>query len=291
MAKPHSVIVGNKGLHEKKGPLETAVKQCEVPSGAFWNIRDADPYNRRLKSMLGDAGATRTNPKSIHGYKTTVGRNKAGATTSIFPPRVAINILRLFCPPDSKVFDPFAGGGCRAVFAAMAGHHYTGVEIRKEEVESINAMCKKHGVDDQVNIIHGDARKKNGLPSGKFDFCYTCPPYWNLEQYKGDPGDLSMMDYDKFLEAVYEIILNCHRVLKPGALACWVVGLHRMPKTMDLVHIPGDIAQLHCKAGFRYEEEIIIYRNNPVALKRVGNFECGHKLLIRAHEYCLVFKR
>ena len=175
--------------------------------------------------------------------------------------------------------------------AAMDGHQYTGVEISEPEVQGINAMCKRHGVPDQVNIIYADAGKKDGLPSGKFDFCYTCPPYWNLEQYDGGPGDVSMMDYPEFLEAMEKIIQNCHHVLKPGALACWVVGLHRMPKTMELVNIPGDIARLHRKAGFDVNEDIIIWRNNPVALKRVGNFRRGHELLIRVHEHCLVFKR
>lgn len=293
MIKPDYIPMKTKWLHEEKGPFETAVKRYEIFPTTVWNVRDSDPTNRRLKSLLGDNGATRTNPKSEHGYKRTMGRNKAGATTSIFPPATAIYILNLFCPPDSKVFDPFAGGGCRAVLAAMAGHQYTGVEIRDAEVESINTLCKKHGVADQVTIIHGDARNKNGLPADEFDFCYTCPPYWNLEQYEGGDSDLSMIDnYDEFTLEMAKVVAETKRVLKPGSLSCWVVGLHRKRNQGNvLAPLHHDIARLHVEQGFDFQEEILIYRNNPVALRRAGNFEKGKRLLIRQHEYCLIFER
>ncbi len=260
-----------------------------------WEIEDSSPVDRALKSKgkgVGDAGAARTSKGTEQTYKKTVGTNTDGAVTSIFPPRVAANILTFFAPAQGWVYDPFAGGGTRAIMAANAGLDYLGVEIRGEEVEHLRALAKKHKVSDQIEIIHGDSRKRNGVEKESCDFLYTCPPYWNLEQYGGPEGDISMMDYGAFLEALYGIIRNSHRILKPGATSCWVVGLHRDPAhDMELVPMNHHIALLHKTAGFHFREEVIIYRKNPIALRRVGNFERGHRLLVRMHEYCLVFTR
>ncbi len=259
-----------------------------------WEVKDASVVDRALKSKragVGDAGAARGGKGVEQSYKSTVGQNTDGATTSIFPPRVAANILTMYAPKQGLVYDPFAGGGTRATMAATAGLDYLGVEIRKAEVDHLEALVEKRGLMDRVSIIHGDSRKANGIKDERADFLYTCPPYWNMEQYDGGPGDVSMMDLDGFIEAMNGIVGQCYRILKPGALACWVMGMHRMGKDMKLVPLHHYLAEMHTYAGFRFKEEIIIYRNNPIALQRVGNFKRGHKLLVRVHEYCLVFER
>lgn len=274
--------------------FEAAVKRYGVWPTTVWEVKDSVGGYVDLKRKLGDAGKARSHAKASHSYKTSVGKNKAGATTSIFPPKVAKNILSLFIPKGitRNIYDPFAGGGTRAVFAASAGHKYTGVEVREEEVNNIAEICVHHGVSENVTIIHGDSRKANGLPDAGFDFSYTCPPYWNLEQYEGGVNDLSMLQsYDAFIDALWFSVWQTHRVLKPGSLSCWVVGLHRKKGGVELAPMHHDLAVLAKDAGFVFREEIIIYRNNPMAMKRAGNFEKGNKLLVRQHEYCLVFEK
>ncbi len=280
------------------GILENFIKANERYGNwplSVWEIKDASVEDRALKSKakgVGDAGSAREGSFPASGlYKGAEGRGQDGAVVSIFPPRVATNILTMFAPKEGLVYDPFAGGGTRAVLAAKAGLDYLGVEIREEEVEHLKGLIARHKVGDRVDIVHGDSRKRNSIESECADFLYTCPPYWNLEQYEGGPGDISMMDYEGFLKALAGIISNCHRILKPGSLACWVVGLHRTEDKNHLLPLHHHIALLHTNLGFTFKEEIIIHRNNPMALQRVGNFERGNKLLIRVHEYCLIFRR
>lgn len=295
--KGEKATLHDRFIHEDE--FEAAIARYGVWPSTVWEIRDSTGSGTKvegyvnIKRALGDSGKTRSHSKASHSYKTSVGKNKAGATTSIFPPKVAQHILNLFCPsPGSNIYDPFAGGGTRAIFAAKAGHLYTGVEIRKDEIDSIYSLCEKHDVSDFVTIIHGDARKRNGLIYNEFDFCYTCPPYWTLEQYEGGDADLSMIqDYDEFIEELWKVVLQTHRMLKSGSLSCWVVGLHRKKDGVDLADLHHDVTSLHRDAGFRHREEIIIYRNNPQAMGRVGNFEKGNHLLVRQHEYCLVFEK
>ncbi len=284
-------MVTNNLRFNDKDEFETAAKRYRMWPTTVWEIKDSTGDYKSLKRELGDAGAARSHTKASHSYKTSVGKNKAGATTSIFPPAVANQILSLFIPKDTQyeIFDPFAGGGTRAVMAAKHGHQYTGVEIRAEEVANIEAICEHHNVLNSVQIINGDARDKN-VSLNSFDFLYTCPPYWTLEQYQGGDADLSMMqDYDEFIDALWQVVLRTRGLLKPGALSCWVTGLHRKADGVEIAPMHHDLAALHKEAGFTFKEEIIIYRNNAIALRRVGNFERGNKLLIRQHEYCQVF--
>jgi DNA modification methylase len=55
---------------------------------------------------------------------------------SIFDPVLCEIAYRWFSPPGGKVLDPFAGGSVRGVVAAMTGRHYTGIELRGEQVKA-----------------------------------------------------------------------------------------------------------------------------------------------------------
>ena len=269
----------------------TAFARYGVWPTTVWHVVDSDEPDRKLKRDLGDLGDTRSHDGAAQSYKRTVGGNTQGTVTSIFPPRVALNILKLYASEATRVYDPFAGGGCRAVMAAKAGLDYIGVEIREDEVDNIYTLAARHNATDNIDIICGDSRDPHkAAPSQHFDFCYTCPPYWSLEQYRGGDNDLSMMTYNGFLSAITDVVTQCKRVLKRGSKSVWVVGLHRH-KDGTIAPIPDDIARIHVEQGFAYKEQIIIFRDNKLALQRVGNFEKDKGLLIRRHEYALVFER
>lgn len=56
--------------------------------------------------------------------------------TSIFDPVICELAYRWFCPPGGHVLDPFAGGSVRGVVAGLLGYQYTGIDLRKEQVEA-----------------------------------------------------------------------------------------------------------------------------------------------------------
>ncbi len=125
----------------------------------------------------------------------------AGSTTSVFDPVLCEVAYKWFCPPGGRILDPFAGGSVRGVVAARLGYHYTGVEIRPEQVEANRRQWEDIGpapvppkptIDD--NIVdrtpieeHGgylvkrdDAFVAGGQPGGKARTCYSLA--------KGAPG-------------------------------------------------------------------------------------------------------
>lgn len=253
-----------------------------------WPCDHQDKIYKRLKKEIGDTGEARK------GCLTTPAQDKSRYrgkhTESVFNPQLCIWILNCFAPKNGICFDPFAGGGTRAILSSKHGLNYTGIELRPEEVKSIKSLCRKQRV--KANIISGDARNCLELVGPNYaDFLVTCPPYWNLEQYKGGPQDLSMLEtYDGFLDSLSLVITGCFEVMKKGTLSCWVVGLHRNLDG-ELIVMNHDVARLHRKVGFKLREEIVVNHIGTQATMRVGNFEKGNRWLIRTHEYVLVFEK
>ena len=211
-------------------------------------------------------------------------------TESIFSPQIAQYIFSMFAPKSGLCFDPFGGGGTRAIMASKNNLDYIGYEIRQEEVDAVNARMSINNVDN-AKLICGDSTNCDKIENNSADFSITCPPYYNMEMYGGPEGDLSMMGtYKEFLEGMYKVACETYRILKEGSLATIVIGLHR-DKNKNLLPMHHDFASVYRKAGFNFKEEIILCHKNNGALQRVGNFEKGSNLLIRTHEYLLVFKK
>lgn len=253
-----------------------------------WPHSHQDASYRRLKELVGDDGSAREGVLHANVKKDSI--YNVGA--SIFSPAVASWCLNLYAPTTGLCFDPFAGGGTRAIMAAKHGLTYHGTELRLEEVEAVRARAVRAGVADKVNIHHGDARKGSTfVGEGVADFLLTCPPYHDLEEYEGGEGDLSGCDsYAEFAEALVDVAREEFKVAKPGAACVWVIGLHR-DKTGELLPLHHAVAAAHQRAGWRFKEEVILYHHSNGAIQRVGNFTKGQGFLIRVHEYVMVFTK
>ena len=55
---------------------------------------------------------------------------------AIFPVRVVREIIRLLCPPDGQVLDPYLGSGSSMVAALIEGRNCIGIEISKDYCDS-----------------------------------------------------------------------------------------------------------------------------------------------------------
>jgi len=269
---------------------ETAKRRYGVWPLTVWDVDHQDKTYHKLKGLIGDDGQGRGECFTKETQDKSVYRGKV--TESIFNPQIGIWLLNCFAPSSGHCFDPFGGGGTRAILAAKHGLSYTGIELRKAEVDAVNRRCLQNGVADRVNIIQGDARNAVALVGERgADFLLTCPPYYDLETYNGGSADLSMApSYHAFLEGMGRVVRQCFSVMCHGTTSVWVVGLHRNTNG-ELLALNHDIARLHREAGFLLKEEIILAHRNNGAIQRVGNFEKGNRWLVRTHEYALVFRK
>ena len=110
--------------------------------------------------------------------KTNKGKSFNG-NASVLDPVACEVILRFFMPTEGKrVYNPFGGGVQFGFIAASYGHEYIASEIRQNQCDANNALCQDL---DSATWIKGDSSTYE--PDGKFDLCFSCPPYYKVEEY------------------------------------------------------------------------------------------------------------
>lgn len=241
---------------------------------------------RDWKRLMGEDGHTGSRAETFRADHDSV----YTATHSVFPaPLVEWILLRYGGPPGGKVLDAFAGGPPRAVVASMMGYHYTGFDIRLEQIDENTSLLQRLKLDG-VTYVHGDGQYMEGLKENSYDVGLTCPPYHDLEQYSDLPNDLSnMSSYAEFRAGMAINADAYYRMLKPKAFMCLVVGPFR-GKTGELMDFPGHMVEDYREAGFLYWQQIILSKNFGSAAKRATNAWRGHKL-VPCHEFLLVFRK
>ena len=215
---------------------------------------------------------------------------QTSSDTSIFDPALCELLYFWFTPPNGTILDPFAGGSVRGIVANYLGYHYTGIDIRKEQIDS--NIEQAQGIlqqDNQPIYYTGDSNKILDTINKQFDFVFSCPPYANLEVYSDLQGDISNMEYDDFMTAYSSIIAKSCRLLKNDCFACFVVGEVRDNKGNYRGFIPDTINAFK-KCGMKYYNEIIIAKPMTSAAIRAGG-NMKSKKIVKVHENALVFKK
>ena len=171
------------------------------------------------------------------GIKSEVGRNENLAYTmemnmgdakgtSIFDPALTELLYRWFIPnKGGSIYDPFAGGSVRGVVASLLGYRYTGIDLRKEQIEANYANAKDIGAPKTYTWHCDDSQNVDKyIDDETQDFIIACPPYLDLEVYSDDPKDLSTMDDESFDEVYTKILGKAVKKLKPNRFAAIVVS-------------------------------------------------------------------
>ncbi len=236
---------------------------------------------KALKEWVGDAGQSR----ELQGKAMALLGSKY--TTSIFNPHLAQMILSAYTDSNSNIYDPFAGGGTRGFVASAMGHTYTGVEIRQNEVDRLLERQTELGVEFTISCHDS---QNYPIESNAYDFAYTCPPYYDLEVYSTQEGDMSnVATYEEFLTMLKNSMTTTYIGLKDGALFVMVVGNFR-DKKGNLRHFNGDVVKLGEEVGFVLHDELIFWGASDQAYQRLGQFVANRRS-VRVHEYIIIFKK
>lgn len=210
---------------EKKNELkemfgENPFSILDTKSG-LWQARKKNWIKLGIKSEVGRDAKT----YHIQDWASDKGRTMP-SDTSIFDPVLCELMYRWFCPSGGgAILDPFAGGSVRGIVANYLGFHYTGIDIRQEQVDSNREQALDIlEVNNQPQWYVGDSNKVLDDMNVDFDLVFSCPPYADLEVYSDLEGDISNMKYDDFLKAYESIIKKSCERLKKGGFAIFVVG-------------------------------------------------------------------
>ena len=208
--------------------------------------------------------------------------------TSIFDPVLCETQYLWFTNEGDSILDPFAGGSVRGIVAAKMGRKYTGVDLRKEQVDADIANAAECELDTQPEWICGDSQNITDIAKGEYDFIFTCPPYGDLEKYSDNANDLSNMDAGGFDEAYKKILVGAVSMLRDNRFACIVVGNYRDGKGFlrDLV---GLTVRSMEEAGARYYNDFIFVTPCGSLPIRAGKAFQATRKMGRTHQYCLCF--
>jgi len=114
-------------------------------------------------------------------------------------------------------------------------------------------------------LYNGDSRKMSQVKDDSVELIVTSPPYWSLKKYLDTDGQLgAIQDYEKFLDNVEQVLLECYRVLIPGGRFVCVVGDVCLPRRKIGKHVVyplhSDMTIRARKVGFDNLTPILWYK-------------------------------
>jgi DNA modification methylase len=212
--------------------------------------------------------------------------------TSIFDPVLCELAYRWFCPPaPAYILDPFAGGSVRGIVAHILGHHYTGIDLRSEQVGANQEQADEICPTNSPRWLVGDSRNLQNLIDAdeRFDFIFSCPPYFDLEIYSEDERDLSNAgDYVAFMEIYNDIVAQAVARLKNDRFACFVVGDIRDKRGFYRNFVSDTIAAFQDAGATLYNESILVTAVGSLPIRIAKQFQ-GYRKLGKTHQNVLVF--
>lgn len=218
---------------------------------------------------------------------------------SEFDPVLAELMVRWFSKEGDLILDPFAGGPTRGLVSGVLGRDYLGYDVYEAQV---NANEQAWDNVNQTTAIPGKvvwnvADSMNALPQApRADMIFTCPPYFNLEQYGIQDNDISNSpDYKTFLHKYADILLKAEERLKEGGFFVVVVSdvrekLHTPDHTtgryLGLVYDTLDILKF---SGLKFYNELVLVNQAGTLPMRAYQPFLKSKKVGRQHQTVLVF--
>lgn len=158
---------------EWNAKLEAAGVKYDIPNPKFAS-RDGC-----WQGSNGYSNVVLTERKIEDGKVVTKKGKSFNGNASVLDPVACEVILRFFMPTDgNRVYNPFGGGVQFGFVTGSYGHEYIASEIRQNQCDANNAICQDL---DSATWIKSDSSTYE--PEGKFDLCFSCPPYYKVEKY------------------------------------------------------------------------------------------------------------
>ena len=238
--------------------------------------------------------ATPTNTFSARGADA-----KQAESVSEFDPYLAELMYRWFSREGDTILDPFAGGCVRGVVASVLGKEYYGIDLNPSQVlankDQIADLQERYtNLAGFAKYLCADADECLHL-FPEADMIFTCPPYYNLEQYTNDPRDLSRQpSYEQFREKYASILYRATQKLKDNSFFVIVVSeVREEPRGIEKSNfvglVPDTIHILRDKCGLSYYNEIIVMNNIGSLPIRAPKYFDQSRKIGRMHQNCLVF--
>lgn len=223
-----------------------------------------------------------------------------GKGLSIFPYDLAKQVILFYSDEGDIIFDPCAGHITRMWVTYMSNRSYIGYDVSKEFYE-LNCKIRDTllGIGSQeklldinngcsIDLVLHSSIKVN-LGDRSMDLIFTSPPYWDIEFYGDESGQLGYnKTYKGFLQGLEMVFSESFRVLKQHKYAVFNINDFRKDGTLYDFH--NDVIKIGRKVGFDLHDIRIVNWKNSIASVFASQVE-DRKVSGKAHEYLVVFKK
>lgn len=211
------------------------------------------------------------------------------AGVSLFDPVLSEILCQWFTPhAHSYICDPFAGDTQKGMVFAMLGHRFTGIELRAEQVEANRRNLA--GRDLDCTYICDDGRNiRKHIEADTQDLLFSCPPYFDLEQYSDLPEDASnQRTYNAFMQILAEGFRGGWECLHNNRFAILVVGDVRNHLTQGYYDFAGDLIRIFKSFGATLINRFVLVEQiGSSCLRARNNFQ--RRKATKTHQDVLVF--
>jgi len=286
--------IDTSGWSDKQTPEEAKKKLAErfiIPPFTVLDTRQGYWQDRRRSWLALGIESEAGRKKTLLGFSplvATFGGGGAEDNTSVFDPVLCELAYKWFCVDKGKILDPFAGGSVRGVVANYLGYSYFGNDLSEEQVTENRKQAEEIVPDNKPTWSVGDSANIKELCPAEYDYIFSCPPYFDLEVYSEDAGELSAMDYAQFLKQYRLIIKDSVSMLKDNRFACFVVGDIRDKKGFYRNFISETISAFQDVGMTLYNEAILVNSVGSLPIRVGKQFTSGRKLG-KCHQNVLVF--
>ena len=240
---------------------------------------------------------TRWQPENFELQTSTVwsfpDRGNWATHTSDYPgnwsPYIPRNLLLRYSQEGDLILDQFAGGGTTLIEAKLLHRDAIGVDINPAALQRCLEVTQFTGPNcGETYLWHGDARNLDFVPNGAVDFICTHPPYANIIRYSEDiNGDLSLLGQEEFLMQMWQVALECYRVLGKGKYCAIQMGDIRKDK--KVFPLGNRVQEIFIDVGFSPKEVILKEQHNCRSTPYWKERSKKYNFLLLAHEYIFVF--
>lgn len=149
-------------------------------------------------------------------------------------------------------------------------------------------------------MIFADSRQMPELADESIHLVVTSPPYWCIKDYEHPQQIGRQQSYEEYLEALAEVLGECHRVLHKGCRMAINIGDQYLRATEHgryrVQPIPADLSVIGRQLGFDFMGNIIWRKVSTTKTTGGGEWmgstyypRDGH--ITYEHEYILLFRK
>ncbi|MHC4748350.1 MAG: DNA methyltransferase [Planctomycetota bacterium] len=272
---PHSIL----RLHRGALSRSMFIYQHDVPTRNMMHL----PRNKAKIERLKEAGYM---PRASASNR-QAGRGSLG--TTIMAAELVEFFVKYYAKPGDMYLDPFMGQGIRMQVAHKMGLNYIGYDISQEFFAYVSEVKEKLSDEPKIEVYLADSAYPAKVADAVGDFCFTSPPYWDIEYYGDEPEQLGLCKtYASFLDSMQSIAEAWRPKFKEGAFV--VVNVNDFRKKGVFYPYHADTINLFQKAGYEFVDLWVIEG-------LVGGIPKGFavdfnlkRIAPKIHEFSLVFR-